>query len=71
MTNQSAYATLVSFLKKEIQDAISRTGIHSVADELNLLPVGVEVLLANPMWSIETTMNTAEALGYRISFEVH
>jgi len=70
MTNKSAYATLVSFLKKELQDAVSRAGIHSVADELNLLPVGVEVLLANP-WSIETTMEMAESLGYRISFEVH
>ena len=65
-------AQVRSELQRRIRAAIleQRIVLEDLAQRLNLLPVGAEVLLAQKDWSLETAFMIAEALGLIIEIEI-
>lgn len=59
-------------LKKVIREKISQGKIekNDIAKQLNLLPVGLEVLLEREEWRLDTIFRIAEAVGLEIEVSV-
>ena len=61
-------ATLQAQVRHEI--AQRSMSPEQLAGLLGLLPVGVEVLLAHPDWSLDMSLQIADALGLEVEFKL-
>ena len=61
-----------SKLQQSVRAALAgrQLTLENLAERLNLLPVGAEVLLAQKDWPLETSFMIAEAIGLEIEIEV-
>lgn len=68
----TARKTTRAALQRRVRDTIQERALSpaKLAALLGLLPVGAEVLLAEPEWSLDTTVEVADALGLDIEFNV-